>query len=824
MSAIELATAYISLVPSTDKIAPAIKSELGKVSKSSETSGGQIGDGLLSGIGKTLKFGAIAIGAGVVGGIGTALVKGFSRLSSLDQANAKLTGLGHSAETVKGIMDNALASVKGTAFGMDEAATTAAGAVAAGIQPGKDLERVLKLTADAATIAGTDMGSMGSIFNKVAASGKLQGDVIAQLQDAGVPILQMVAKQMGVTAGEAADMASEGKVSFETFTAAMQDGLGGAALKSGDTFSGTMDNMGASLGRVGANLLSGIFPQMKDGLTGLTGFLSGVEGGAKGVGSAIGAILKLVVGGKFSTEFRTAFNVEEDAPMVGFILDMRQGVIDLFKTLSSIGSGAFSWIGNNLELIKNLAIGFGIAAVALTLYSTTVKVVSAVTKAWAVVQGILNGTMALNPIGLIVVAIVALVAAIIWVATQTTFFQDAWAVMVDIFTNSVGMFSDFANNTIGMFGDFFTNTVGMFSDFFSNTMGMFGDFFTAVYAGVIKPVIDGIAAVFTWLYNNIIFPIITGIMLYIGLWALIIQWLWESAISPALGAIGALFTWLYAAVIQPVFAAIGAVFVWVYETIIKPIFDGIAAAINIVGGVIGTVLGFIASVWNATWSGIGSFFGMIWGAIVGYVTMYINTVLSIITTVGAVISGIWNGIWGGISSFFSGVWGGIVAAVQSFGGFFKSAFDGIAGFVSKAFAGVVGAVKGPINAIIGIVNGAIGALNSVSVTIPAWVPIVGGQTFGLHLPRIPQLANGGIVQAKNGGTLANIGEGRYDEAVVPLTPQFMAALEGGGSSGEAQPIYVQNPWTGEYLLAKTDQRVHSALTETMTSKEAGFRR
>ena len=66
-----------------------------------------------------------------------ALFKGGQRLVAIDDATNKLEGLGHSAKEVQRIMDNALASVKGTAFGLDEAATTAAGAVASGIQPGK---------------------------------------------------------------------------------------------------------------------------------------------------------------------------------------------------------------------------------------------------------------------------------------------------------------------------------------------------------------------------------------------------------------------------------------------------------------------------------------------------------------------------------------------------------------------------------------------------------------------------------------------------------------------------------------------------------------
>lgn len=57
-------------------------------------------------------------------------------------------------------------------FILDAAATTAAAAVASGIKPGQELEKYLRLTADAATIAGVSMEEMGSIINKVQAKGK----------------------------------------------------------------------------------------------------------------------------------------------------------------------------------------------------------------------------------------------------------------------------------------------------------------------------------------------------------------------------------------------------------------------------------------------------------------------------------------------------------------------------------------------------------------------------------------------------------------------------------------------------------------------------
>jgi hypothetical protein len=91
---------------------------------------------------------------------------------------------------------------------------------------------------------------------------------------------------------------------------------------------------------------------------------------------------------------------------------------------------------------------------------------------------------------------------------------------------------------------------------------------------------------------------------------------------------------------------------------------------------------------------------------------------------------------------------------------------------------------------------------------------------------IPQMASGGIVGRRPGGILANLGEGRYDEAVVPLTPKITDNL-GGGSNQPAQ-VYVENPFTGEYLLAKVadvaDGRVQAGNRDRATRLQTGMRR
>ena len=426
MAAVEIADAYIALYTKMPGVKDDITKALGGAGKDVEKAGEGMGSRLMDGMNKIGKVGAIALGGAITAGVGTALVKGFQRLDTIDQATAKLTGLGHSAASVDQIMNDALASVKGTAFGMGEAATTAAGAVAAGIKPGADLERTLKLVADASTIAGTDMGSMGAIFNKVASSNKVQMDTINQLHDAGVPALSLLADQMGVTAEEASKMASKGEIDFATFQAAIESGMGGAALASGETFSGAMDNVMASLGRMGEGLLKGIFPDMKDGLGGLLEAMAPLEEVAREVGEGIKA--------------------------------------------------AFDWISQNWDWIQPFAIGIGIAVGAIIL--------------WTGAQWLLNAALTANPMGLIIVAIGLLVGAIIWLVQNwdevIAWIVEVWQGFVSWLGEVWAGFVGFLTDVWSGFMSWITDVLNGFVALWNGVWGAVGQFISDVWNNIVN--------------------------------------------------------------------------------------------------------------------------------------------------------------------------------------------------------------------------------------------------------------------------------------------------------------------------------------------------
>lgn len=261
MLAREAGVAYITILPSMKGFNKALKAGVGemptpKVPAAAATSAGSRMGGLVAGaMKKSLAGAAVGIGAFTA----TSLVKGFQRLSALETAEAKLTGLGYTANEVSTVMENALASVKGTAFGLDDAASQAAAAMAAGVKPGKELQHYLQLIGDTAAFSGREFKDVGLIFGKVMAKGKMQGEELNMLAESGIPIISMLAKELGVADSAVAKMVSEGAVTSDVFMRAMQ-GMSGQAQAMGQTTAGAFKNMGAAMGRFGAALLKGVFP------------------------------------------------------------------------------------------------------------------------------------------------------------------------------------------------------------------------------------------------------------------------------------------------------------------------------------------------------------------------------------------------------------------------------------------------------------------------------------------------------------------------------------------------------------------------------------
>lgn len=301
------------------------------------STGNRAGSSLFAGFTK-FALGAVAtVGTIGVAVGGLALKGGFDRALSIQDATKKLEGLGHDTTAVSSIMASALNSVRGTAFGLGAAATTSAGLVAAGVGLGEELERRLKTVADTATIAGRSMEDVGTIFGSVAAKGRLQGDDLLQLMSSGVPVLQFLAQHLGITSEAVSEMVSRGEIDFATFADAMEEGIGGAALRGGETARGSFANVMAALGRFGAGFATPL-------VAGIPAFFQSVAGAIDEVAGALAPVTTA-----FSTWLTPALQTASD--VIGAIDwgDVANGIL-AFSPLAYVAQ----WLGPLVPMFSEL--------------------------------------------------------------------------------------------------------------------------------------------------------------------------------------------------------------------------------------------------------------------------------------------------------------------------------------------------------------------------------------------------------------------------------------------------------------------------------------
>lgn len=284
-------------------------------------------------------------------------------------------------------------------------------------------------------------------------------------------------------------------------------------------------------------------------------------------------------------------------------------------------------------------------------------------------------------------------------------------------------------------------------------VGGLSDAFTAIKP-VLTDIINGLAGFVTFIQDNIdwIGPLALGIGIVAGAVAAwtVAQWLLNVALTA--NPIGL--------IIVAIGLLVGAI-IWLvqnWDTVVKFLTDVWNGFVSWFTGVMD---GFLAW-WNGLWTAVWEWIVSVWDTIVAVVQLHFKTLFNIAVGIGNAIQSWWNGLWNGIASFFGGIWNGIINAIKNVQKAFGIVFNAIGDIVRGAFEGVVGIVRGVINSIIDAVNGVIGGINGVAGVI--------GDAIGinLHIGKIPRLADGGVVSASRGGTLAVIGEGGRDEAVVPL--------------------------------------------------------
>ena len=367
---------------------------------------------------------------------------------------------------------------------------------------------------------------------------------------------------------------------------------------------------------------------------------------------------------------------------------MKPTITDLMGWLSDMFSDAFGWIQEHKDLLVALGEGVGVAVAAYWGFSVLTTVIEWI-KNTTLVQDGLNAAMAANPIGLVVVAIGALVAGLIYLYNTNEDVANAinsmGAGIADFWTSNVtpviDAFVDYTENTLvpsiesawGILttGDYDGNLFGLEEDsalvdfFFTLREALLavGEIAYTAWTDKIKPSLE---AAWSWISGT----------LWPGL-----QDFWSTVLQPLFEGIGSGLALAWTAVIRPALMGIWTLIsrvLWpvlqtLWEQVVKPLWEGFASAVQSAWAVIYPAMQALAAFFRDTlmpalwsfwqdvvepvWTNVSTFILAVWDNVLYPLFDLLVTVIS--GTIGLAFEGLWTTItvvWNGICATIQGAW------------------------------------------------------------------------------------------------------------------------------------------------------------------------
>ena len=451
----------------------------------------------------------------------------------------------------------------------------------------------------------------------------------------------------------------------------------------------------------------------------------------------------------FETAFNTLVSFISSLPIMDWIEKIQSSFSGALESISTAFSPLLDAVLNFSNYLVGLVTGFsdageqsGAFGIALSALNLIVDgIASAIQIAGDIISGVLSFlTQAINQIvidaqtdGTLINDIITGIQAV--VSTAFSIISDIWNnTLLPVFS---GIYSWLSENLQPAFSEVFTFAQDVVTTAFTVIQGIWNDILAPVFSAILTALQDNIGPLFETTFTKAQELVSTAFQ---G-----IQDTWENHLKPCWEAIKTFAD----ETLLPCFSAIGSFL----EDNLQPIFD--------------SVFTFISD------SVVAAFDTVKWA--------YDN-----------VLKPLFDGMLDFIENVFSGKWG--------------EAWDGIVNTFKTVFNNIIDHAKTPINAVIGLINDAIGfieaglnaivgAMNKISVTVPDWVPGLGGSHFGIDIApvsfgRISKLEEGGILRKGQKGYL----EGAGDEAVVPLEKSegWLTALAEkiNGTSKSSQPITI----------------------------------
>lgn len=482
----QLAQAYVQIVPSMKGVGKAIESAFDGPSKSvGQKAGDTAGGGFSRGF--SAKLGVIS---GVASSIATKVIGVFSGLSGqiLDASDSTqkfaqtLDFAGVGADQIKKLTASTQEYANKTVYGIDDIRNTTAQLAANGVPNyAKLAEAAGNLNAVAGGNADT-FKSVAMMLTQTAGAGKLTTENWNQLADA-IPgasgKLQEAMLKNGAYTGNFRDAMAKGEITSQEFNdALMQLGMNDGAIKAAEstqTFEGAFGNLEATIVDGAANIVNTVKPYITGTVTALgdgigkamqwvndfTGALmksQGVQTFANGVKSIAGAVGSVIV--PISGIIGYLFNFSGKADGAG---TAAQRLSDVLGFVGGILQSVGTFVQQNADWMQALAIAVMAGYGAFQLFSIIqtvvgfVKAFSVAETAATAAQWLLNAAMSANPIMILVVAIAALVAGIVWFCTQTETGRQLWADFTGFLQTAWQNITDFFQTTCQNITQWFSN-------------------------------------------------------------------------------------------------------------------------------------------------------------------------------------------------------------------------------------------------------------------------------------------------------------------------------------------------------------------------------
>ena len=477
-----LATAFAKIVPTLDT--GAMKAELGKATAGT----GAIGDG----IGNNIKSGIM----GKLGGIG-GLIAGAVSIGAVTAFGSALIRAGE--EEAKG---NAIVAQHAKTMGLFGSETESV------------TKRILDLSGKLAMKNGVDDDSIKLAqsqiltFSEVAKSADTAGGVFDRTTQAAIDLaasgfgtVDSAAVQLGKALQDPANKLTALQKSGISFTEAEKEKIK-ALQESGDMLGAQTILLEAVEKQVGGTAAASApaSAKMKVAWDEVTDAL----------GTALLPMFEKVVG----------YIISDIIPAIqSFIEEFKAGKTPLNGFLDAV-TGIFNFIKDNWSWLSAVALAIGAVFIAYTVGMTALSIANAIA---SFSFATLSAAIAATGIGAIIIAVGLLIAGVIYLATQTTFFQDTWSAMCAGVNAALEATGQFFNTVFTAIGQWWTDMVNGIVAGFQAAVTWIGDLLNTVggfFASVWNGIGEGFRGMVNWiisLYESMINFIIGGINNFLSL-------------------------------------------------------------------------------------------------------------------------------------------------------------------------------------------------------------------------------------------------------------------------------------------------------------------